>query len=213
MLASKNIGQFESNPHLETTTRARLNPKHPDARIRIVKVTASKNSEAVSWWHVSRWSRVGPDTRKGFGRISHGKPSTVAKRAVVILLNLLHQMIWLDIYVEKKGSTHWSKRVCLCWDGFGNSYIPMHVHVWNFWILCEVSQSEGKHNITPMNIVYRWWGRMIVCRIVIGCVDVVWILHFTLHNHISHWPRDALPMDVLLVITGHMRVLKNDTYG
>ncbi len=40
-------------------------------------------------------------------------------------------MILLDIYVEKKGSTHWSKRARLCWDGFGNSYIPTHVHVWN----------------------------------------------------------------------------------
>ena len=33
-----------------------------------------------------------------------------------------------------------------------------------------------------MTITYRW-GRAMVCRIVIVCVDVWWILHFILHNH------------------------------
>ena len=50
--------------------------------------------------------------------------------------------------------------------------------------------------------------------IVIACVDVALILHFTLY---SHRPRDALPLalliEALLVITGLMRVLKNDTHG
>ena len=51
------------------------------------------------------------------------------------------------------------------------------------------------------------WGRVVVCRIVIGCLDVPWMLHFTMDNH---WLRDALLMDTLklLVITSHMRVLK-----
>ena len=49
-------------------------------------------------------------------------------------------------------------------------------------------------------------------HIVIECVDVLWILHFTLHNCISHWPRDASPISALLVITNHMRVLRYDTH-
>jgi len=72
---------------------------------------------------------------------------------------------------------------------------------------------KGKLNITPMNIAYKWWGRVIVSRIVIGCVDAVRILHFTLHSHVSHWLRDAHPMDVLLVITGPVKVLKKDAHG
>ena len=118
------------------------------------------------------------------------------------------------VYVEKKGSTYWSKMVCLHWGGFSDSYIPTHMHVWNLRMLCEVSRSERKPNITPMSIAYRW-ARVIVCRIVMGCIDVVWVLHFTLHNHISHWVRDLLIllMDVLLVINGHMRVLKDDAHG
>ena len=50
------------------------------------------------------------------------------------------------------------------------------------------------------------------CYVVIGCIDVALILHFALKNCISYWRlKDALPMDVLEVITSHMRVLKNDT--
>jgi hypothetical protein len=41
---SENIGQFERNPHLETTTRARLDPKHVDERTRIVQETTNKIS-------------------------------------------------------------------------------------------------------------------------------------------------------------------------
>jgi len=46
---------------------------------------------------------------------------------------------------------------------------------------------------------------MKVSCIVIPYVDLAWILHFTLDNH-WQWLRDALPMEVLLVITGLMRV-------
>ena len=48
-----------------------------------------------------------------------------------------------------------------------------------------------------------------MCRVVIGCIDVSWIVHFTLHNH---WLRDNLPMDALLVINHHMRVLDSERY-
>jgi predicted 3-demethylubiquinone-9 3-methyltransferase (glyoxalase superfamily) len=44
------------------------------------------------------------------------------------------------------------------------------------------------------------------------CVDLSWILHFTLHDRISRLLRDALPMSALLVITSHKRVLKYDTH-
>ena len=60
-----------------------------------------------------------------------------------------------------------------------------------------------------MNIAYRWWGWVI--DIVIGCVDVAMVKHFTLKSCISYWRlRGALTMGVLEVITCHMRVLKND---
>ena len=49
-----------------------------------------------------------------------------------------------------------------------------------------------------------------MCRIVIVCVNVRWILHFTLHNHRL---RVSLPIDALLVITGHMKVLKQIHMG
>ena len=51
------------------------------------------------------------------------------------------------------------------------------------------------------------WGRVVVCCIVIGHLDVPWMLHFTVD---SHWLRDVILMDAfkLLVITSHMRVLK-----
>ena len=52
-----------------------------------------------------------------------------------------------------------------------------------------------------------------MCRIVIGCVDVLWILHLTFHNRIPHWLRDALPMSALVIITSQMRVLRYDRHG
>ena len=82
------------------------------------------------------------DTGKGFGRVGRGKVSTVtiAIKAIVIISDLLLQMIWLDISVEKKGSTYWSKMVCLCGDKFGTSNAP-HVHIWDVRrILSKVSQ-------------------------------------------------------------------------
>jgi hypothetical protein len=41
---SENIGQFERDPHVKTTARARLDPKHVDKRTRIVQETANKIS-------------------------------------------------------------------------------------------------------------------------------------------------------------------------
>ena len=49
------------------------------------------------------------------------------------------------------------------------------------------------------------------CRIVMRCLNLVRILHLTLHNYVPYWLRDAFPIDVLLVITGNIRVLKNET--
>ena len=61
--------------------------------------------------------------------------------------------------------------------------------------------------IASMAITYRWRGRVVVvCHIVVGCAHLSWILHSALHNRISHWLRDALPVSALL-ITSHMRVL------
>ena len=101
----------------------------------------------------------------------------------------------------------------LRWDGFGNSYITMHVHIWDLHILHEVSVRR-EINITSMSIPYRLWERVIVCCIVIcpGCVDVAGVLHFTLHDYIPCWLRDTLPRGALLVIMSHMRVLKNDEH-
>ena len=61
-----------------------------------------------------------------------------------------------------------------------------------------------------MSIAYRWWGRVVVCCVVIGCVEVLLILQFTLHKH---GLRDSLPMDAFLVATSHVKVLKCDTHG
>ena len=59
-------------------------------------------------------------------------------------------------------------------------------------------------------IAYMWWGRVEVCGIVvIGCVDVPWIMRFTLHDHRLG---EALSIDPLLVITSHLRVLKSETH-
>jgi hypothetical protein len=115
---------------------------------------------------------------------------------------------------SEEDSTYGSKRMHLRWDGFGNVYITMHIHIWNLHILVrEVSVRRGL-NITSMNIPYRLWGKVIVCGIVIGpgCVDVAGVRPFTLHEYISCWLRDALPSGALLVITNHMRVLKNETH-
>ena len=59
-----------------------------------------------------------------------------------------------------------------------------------------------------MTITYGWQGRVVVSRIVIGYVDVWWVLHFAWHNCISYWLRDVFPMNAFLVVTSHMRVLK-----
>ena len=53
---------------------------------------------------------------------------------------------------------------------------------------------------------------VIACRMVIECIDVVRMLHFTLHDHISCWLRYTLPMYALLAITGAMRFLKIDAH-
>ena len=101
LLNSKNINicQFECNPHLETTIRARLNPKHVDKRARIVQETTNKISQAVRCrWHVHRWGLVWPITGVGFGRDDRGKVGTIA---IMILSDALREMIGLDRYVEK----------------------------------------------------------------------------------------------------------------
>ena len=210
-----NIRQFECNPHLQTTIRSRHNSKHVDKRPRIVQEMASKISQAVRCrWYVRRWGWVGPDAGKSFGRVSRAEVSTIA---IVILLDMLNEIIGFDRYVEKKGPTHRGKRVCLGWDWFGDSVIPIHVHIWSLrglrsrcGYVVYVSKSEGKPNILSMTIAYRWRGRVVVCPIVIviGCVDVWWVLHFAWHNYISYWWRDAF-----LVVTSHLRVLKYDTHG
>ena len=139
------ICQFKRNPDLETAIRARFNPKHIDERARIVQKTANKISQAVRCcWHVRRWVWVGPDSGKGFGGVGSGKVSTMA---FVILLDALYEMIRLDRNV-KKGPTHRSKRVCLGWDMFNNSIIPIHLHIWNLRnlrILSCVSRLERGH--------------------------------------------------------------------
>ena len=135
-----NICQFERNPHYETTIRARFNPKHIDERVRIVKETTGKIPQTVrrnvSWWGCERL-KIG----KSFGRVVSRKVSTIVIKGIVIILDLLHQTIWWDIHVEKKGYTYWSKRVGLSWDNLGTSNVPMNVHIWNLCrILCNVSQ-------------------------------------------------------------------------
>ena len=90
----KYISQFERNPHLETTIRARFNPKHVDERARVVQEVASKIFQTVCCrWHVRRRGGVGPDTGKSFGKVRRRKVSTIV---IIILLELPHEMIWLD---------------------------------------------------------------------------------------------------------------------
>ena len=130
-LNSKNINicQFERNPNFETTIRARLNPKHVDECARIVQETTNKICQAVVCrWHVCGWSWVGPDSGESFRGVSRGKVSTMA---IVIPLAFLPEMIWSDKYVEKKGPTHRSERLCLDWDRFGNCVIPINMPIWN----------------------------------------------------------------------------------
>ena len=128
MLTSEKIGQFEPDPHLETTTMARLDSKHIDESIRIVKETGSKNSQTIRRWYVSRGSRVGPDTGKGFRKSSRGKLSTWSINTIVVL-EILHQMFDC-IYTEKKDYTYWSETVCLSRPGFCRSHILVNMHVW-----------------------------------------------------------------------------------
>ena len=149
MPASENIGQFERNPHLETTTRARLNPKHVNTRIGIVKVAVCQVSQTVCQRHVSRFDRVRPDTGKSLGRASRRKLSTLDERAIIIIPNLLCQMICLGVCAEKKDSTHRNKRVCLSWGGFSDSYITMQMRIWNLGVLHEGSESKGRIHVTP----------------------------------------------------------------
>jgi hypothetical protein len=206
-----NICQLERNPDLETTTRTRLNPKHVDERTRIVQETASKISQAVRcWWHFHRWGWVGPDTGEGFRRVSRGKVSTMA---IMILLDLLYQPNRSDRYVEKKGYYTPEQKVVLGREQVRRLRNPdacARRELAEPADTIMLSQSKGKLNMTSMIIAYRWWGRVVVCRIVIGCADVWWILQSTVH---SDWLRDALPMNALLVITSHMRVLKYDIHG
>ena len=66
-----------------------------------------------------------------------------------------------------------------------------------------------------MTIAYRSRGRGIVCHIVIRYIDLSWILlALPVHDCVSHWLREALPVSTLLVklpvVPSHMRVLKND---
>ena len=106
-----NICQFERNPHLETTTRARHNPKHVDERTGIVQEMTSKISQAVHcWWIVHRWGWVRPNTGESFGRVGGGKVSTIA---IVILLGAVHEIIWSDRYVEKM-VLHTGAKGCPC---------------------------------------------------------------------------------------------------
>jgi hypothetical protein len=131
MPASKNISQFERNPHLKTTTRARLNPNHVDKRVWVVEVSSSKIPKTIRWWHIGKRSLVGQEDGRGFERVGGPELGAVA---IIILLKLLHEMI-CSCVEETKGSTHWSKSLRLHWDDLVSSYIPMHVHVWRLWIL------------------------------------------------------------------------------
>lgn len=61
---------------------------------------------------------------------------------------------------------------------------------------------------------------MILSRIIIGYAIIitrVLRLYFTLNlnwgSYVSHGLRDALPMDALLVITSHSKVLRRDMHG
>ena len=86
---SKYIRQLERNPHLETTIRATLNPKHINVCARVIQEATSNISQTVRCqWHVRRWGRVRLSTRESFGRICCRKVTTIA---IVILLDALHE--------------------------------------------------------------------------------------------------------------------------
>ena len=71
---------------------------------------------------------------------------------------------------------------------------------------CHVSKETYKGH--TVNIAYRLRGRVVVvCPILIGRPDVRWI---TLRNHRL---RDVFQIDVPLVTTSHMRILKYETRG
>ena len=72
---------------------------------------------------------------------------------------------------------------------------------------------SGETQIISLTSAYRWCGRVVVCRIVIECVDVWWILHFALHNCVSHWLRDVLSTDAFVVVACHIMVLTYDTHS
>src|SRR6266404_5036234 len=90
MPASKNdVGQFERDHHLETTTRAYLNAKHVEVRIRIGKVMNGEIPETICLRYVGRWRWLGPDVWKSGRGFRHGKLSTIAHKSIGILLDLL----------------------------------------------------------------------------------------------------------------------------
>ena len=98
------------------------------------------------------WGWVGLNTGEQFGRLGGRKVSTIA---FVILLDLLHEINWLDIYAEKQCPTHRSKRMCLSRDWLGNT-VMMHVHIWclrDVRILLCVSRQKG--NISGPYDKYR----------------------------------------------------------
>ncbi len=95
--------------------------------------------------------------------------------------------------------------MCLCWDTFRSSYILMHVHICGIRVLCEVSPSEGQPKTTPTSITHMWLGRVIMCRIIVGCFN----MPFSLNGCISDRLRDGLT--IVDVVAGHMGVLKNNT--
>ena len=74
--------------------------------------------------------------------------------------------------------------------------------------MCVAVRKDAYHT---MSIAYRWWGR-VVRHIVIGCVDVWWMPHFTVH---SPGLKDALLIGAfkLLVTNSHMKVLKKYMHG
>ena len=84
-----------------------------------------------------------PNSGKGFGRTDRERVCTISINTIAVILDVLHK--YWDIYVEKKGFTHWSEWVYLRWGSFSNHYVlTRRVHI---WILHEVSESERKLNI------------------------------------------------------------------
>ena len=95
-----NICQFERNPHLETTTRARHNPKHVDERTGIVQEMTSKISQTVHcWWIVHRWGWVRPNTGESFGRISRREVSIIVIVKDIMIKGLGFSAIWKETLI------------------------------------------------------------------------------------------------------------------